>query len=132
RHARDMYHHAPLRLWGGRAEVLEKRAPIERHYAPDVRWAIANGAGDLLDELLHARMAESAVVATLDADRRGGLVGDLRAATEGAAKMPRPHLDVVVEAQPPVVARGEDRRRPVPRLDREVGPGDVPHGAGVA
>ena len=53
------------------------------------------------------------------------LLSMARASAERTAEVPRPYLDVVREAEQPLVQRTEDAARPLARIDGEVGPGDI-------
>ena len=107
------------------AEVLDQRPAVEGDDLLDVGRLVAERADRVLDELGLVGDRQRRVVAALEADRRGGLEVDRRAAAERAAEVARPDLDLVVEHQQALVQGAEHLGRTLARLDREVGPGDV-------
>ena len=79
----------------------------------------------VLDELGLVGDRQGAVVAALEADRRGGLEVEPGAAAERAAEVAGPDLDLVGQRQQPLVQRAEHVGGALARLDRQVGAGDV-------
>ncbi len=87
---------------------------------------LSRSEADLVgDELLLVGDLQGAVVAALEADRRGGLEVEAGAAAERAAEVCRPDLDLVGQRQQPPVQGAEQVGSAFAGLDGEVGTGDV-------
>ena len=109
----------------GVPKSLDQRPAVEVDDPLDVGRLVAERGDRVLDELGLVVDPEGAVVAALEADRRGGLEVDRGAAAERAAEVGGPDLDLVVEREQPLVQGAEHLGGALARLHRQVGAGDV-------
>ena len=114
------------------ADRFDQRPAVERDDVLDVGRLAADRGDRVLDELGLALEAQRAVVAALEADRRGGLEVDPGAAAERAAEVAGPDLGLLGQGQQALVQGAEDVGGALARLDREVGAGDVADEEAVA
>ena len=92
----------------------------------------SQGRGRLLHEPLLVAELQQGLVLPLEADRRGDLEVHARAATEGAAEVPRPHLAGGGQREQLLLQRAEDAARALLLLDREVRSCDIADEQAVA
>jgi hypothetical protein len=108
-----------------RGDRLDQRPAVECDDVLDVGRPLADAPHRVLDELGLVGDRQRPVVTPLEADRRGGLQVDARAAAQRAAQVARPDLDLVGQGEQALVQRAEDPGGALARLDRQVRAGDV-------